>query len=200
VLSITSMMRTAGALAAAAALLATGAQTAAAAPALVNGSGMAFWTQQGTLLSIKAAGVTYSCTIGQPANVINGSYGNAGSPLQGYVESFRLVYFGFCSTPSGGSGQLYVQQIQRFNAEKSGATFSLSSPLSWKIRIDAGGSVFSTANGPNTVWSAPWVNGNGTYANPSRLVFSNTTVGYSSYTGIPMVVTGTLAVPNVILS
>jgi hypothetical protein len=202
------MIRTAGAAGAAAVLLASGAQVASAAPALVNGSGITQWTQPapGTFsLLIKVtpqgggAPVTYGCLLGQYPNVIGGPYGNAGTPLQGYVDTFRLTYYGQCTSPSGGA-LLVIQQHQRLNAEKSGAAFSLSSPISWKITLSYGSTLIaSSANGPNVAWSVPWTNGN--VSAPSHLTFSNTLVGYSgpNVATQQMVVTGTLNVANVSL-
>jgi hypothetical protein len=201
------MIGTVGAIAATAALLGTGAQAASAAPALVNGSGTTNWSQPAglntfaiTVTPVSSAPVTYNCNIGQPPNVVQGAFGNAGTPQQGYVDTFKLNYWGFCTSQFSGGANLVIQQSQRLNAEKSGSAFSLASPTSWKISIQngVGGMIASSASGANVAWSAAFTNGNGTFANPSKVTFTNTLIGNSQWG--PMKVTGTLNLQNVILS
>jgi hypothetical protein len=201
------MIHTVGAIAATAALLGTGAQAASAAPALVTGSGTTNWTQPSgvpyplaiTVTPVSSPPVTYSCNLFQQPNIVQGAFGNAGTPLQGYVDTFRLQSWGYCTSQFSGGAQLVIQQSQRLNAEKSGSTFSLSSPISWKISIQKTGlMVASSADGANVAWSAAFTNGNGTFANPSKVTFTNTLIGNSQWG--PMKVTGTLNLQNVTLS
>jgi hypothetical protein len=204
------MIRLAGAVGASAVLLASGSQAASAAPALTNGSGGVGWSQPisplwGLSIAANVPGsglATYGCMLGQSTNVIGGAYGNAGTPLQGFVDTFRFSFAGECRSPSG-NARLVIQQIQRLNAEKNGSAFSLSSPTSWQLTLSTygGAQITSTIGNPNVAWSVPWTNGNGTWSNPSRVTFSNTLVGRTgNLAAYEMRVTGTLYVTNVVLS
>lgn len=211
--SVKSMTRTAVAICGATALLGSGAQVASAAPALVNGGtplGTAHWGQptgQSLTIAVKpyasyAGTITYSCTI--PANRFSpGNFGNSGSPLQGWVHTFRLVGLPVQCTTPGGTALLRIDGVhQQLMAEKSGTAFSLTSPVSWNVRLEASspGAVYSTTNGASVAWSVPVINGTTGPVNPTRAVFSNTVIGNVGPGATPMSLTGTLNLLNVQLS
>jgi hypothetical protein len=210
VLSVKSMTRTAVAVCGAAALLGSGAQVASAAPALVNGGGTAYWQQPAgqplTIVVKPSLGrptITYSCII-PPTRFSPVGFANSGSPLQGWVHAFRLdtEIPTVCTFPSG-RAYLRVDGVhQQLMAEKSGGAFSLTSPVSWNVRLVHlyGGDVYSTTHGASVAWSATVINGTGVLANPTKVVFSNTVIGNVGGGSTPMSLTGTLNLLNVQLS
>jgi hypothetical protein len=185
--------------------LAAGAGAASAAPAVFSyTSDSSLWISTTkltfTVTNTGTGVVTKTLSCGN--NSSGGAYGsggaisNSGSPLQGHIVTSDFAPWLICSDTVGGTykGLLTPQQL---NAEKSGTTFSLTSPVSLKAAfMPVGGSspaVIYTNGPPNVAFSGTWTNGTASapFTATSRVVFSNTLVGYDNpWTAIRL--TGTL--------
>jgi hypothetical protein len=177
--------------------LAAGAGAASAAPAVFNTTApSSSWYHTAPLIFTVTNNVTgvVVTTITCEANATGygGAVTNSGSPLQGHIISQTYDYARLrCGDDQGNAYQALFTQ-QQLNAEKNGTSFSLTSPFSLKVNF-IGYNGFAIYGGPNVAFSVPFINGTGStgLAAVSRVVYSNTLVGYRNHIGYDVRLTGT---------
>jgi hypothetical protein len=178
-----SLARVAAVLATAVAMVTGSAVAASAAPAVFTtpSSGTIQWFLK-TPLTIKVGSATVaSCVAG-----FNGpdpsAFSNVGSPLQGTIAGWQKTFPMNCGTMV-----VINPPAVPFNAEKNGASYSLTSVHSLRIY----GTSWSPT-GPDVAYSVPWTNGTGggLLGSPT-LTFNDTVVAYSN-TFQPIKLTGTV--------
>jgi hypothetical protein len=177
-------------------VMASQAGSASAAPAVFSPiSGVSSWSQVGAL-TLTAPPLTFVCPIGGSFIYQGGTFGNFGSPPQGVLNSLRTTPWNYCQISGGGQLVQLVFEQQPLTADKTGGAFSLNSATSMKVKVISGSLVLAdTQLGPSVAWSVPWTNGT-SMANPSKLVFSNTVIGYKNAT-TPMTLTATMGITSI---
>jgi hypothetical protein len=180
--------------------LAAGACAASAAPAVFNfPAPSSTWVNPTplvfTVTSSPTGVVEQVITCETNAWGYGGAITNSGSPLQGHIISGGNYYPWLRCGDDKGYFYKAVVTPQQLNAEKSGTSFSLTSPVSLKINF-VGWYGFDMGSGPQAAVSVPWINGTGStgVAAASRVVFSNTLVGYKEGSWRSVRLTGTFYV------
>jgi hypothetical protein len=152
------------------ALFALTASSAFAAPATWSASGSMKWTTSSYSLSYNGSSLT--CTPYAPSWAVGGAGGSTFS------------YFGKPASACGGAFSNFELTVNG-NASQAGGVYSLTV---------AGGAVNASPFGGYNQVAAVGTFTNGSGATPSKVTFTNVTIGTHGTTGLPLKITGTFNV------
>ena len=161
-------------------MLSAGASVASAAPAVFNTTGVSAWNMTGVSVTWGwGAGETVNC----PSSTVGFVAANSGSPLQGKLPNSSTQFYDAACT----GARVTIATQGPFLAESNGGAFSLRSTTSLNMFIGAVG--WTKTAGPLS-FTVPWTNPSG--PNAAKFTFSQTLVGYITWSGVPVYLTATL--------